>query len=69
MLKNVNDPTTTANDRAARLRKRVLRALEQGDPDGSWRRMAELLDHAERARHLADEQLEAGEALLDEAAR
>lgn len=62
-------PTPHATDRAARLRGRVLAALREGDPDGSWRRVSELLDRAERARQLAEEQLEIGEALRDETRR
>ena len=61
--------TAGRETRLSRLRKRVLRALEQGDPEGSWHRVAQLLDAADHARELADQQLELGLALLDEAGR
>ena len=57
------------NNRSAQLRARVLRAISEGDPSGSWRRVAKLLDRADRARDVAERQLELGRQLLSEASR
>jgi len=55
---------TDASARSAALRARIFAALRQGDRRGAWRDALVLLDRADAARELADQQLSLGHALL-----
>ena len=59
-------PTT---DRSAALRRRIRAALREGDRRGGWHDALVLLDRADEARELADQQLSLGHALLEAAER